>query len=124
MSELSEAISKAMDSTTNHAELIDRVIEQHARLLCSFCGVVTFNGTAVKGDQWTPEAKDAIVTHARTCEKRPEKALIAYAERLGESLQNMVDSPPCSDPDCCETAIKCEAARASAKAVLAEKPPC
>lgn len=38
--------------------------------------------------------------------------------RAREALWGVVENGPCSDPDCCDTAIRCEEARKAARSLL------
>jgi hypothetical protein len=51
-SPLAEAISEAIDGTTNYAETIDRVIRDNAEIRCIYCGDVSFRGLVNEGDRW------------------------------------------------------------------------
>jgi len=85
-SELAEAISEAIDSTTNHAELIDRVIAEHAEISCSYCNEVTFKGRAVDGSKWSDEARKAMTDHVLSCASRPEAKLLEKIAELEAAL--------------------------------------
>jgi len=43
-------------------------------------------------------------------------------EGLRRALESVIENGPCCDPDCCDTAIKCEEARNHAKEALAATP--
>jgi len=88
-SALAEAISEAIDSTSNHAELIDRVIAEHANILCSYCGKESFRGHAVVTQGWSDDARKAMTDHILSCPERPEAKLVAQIDTLKERVKEL-----------------------------------
>lgn len=75
MSELAELISEAIDATSNHVDVIDRVIAENAINTCVYCGEVSFKGFTVENGRWTSIAQQAMTNHVLSCSKRPEAKL-------------------------------------------------
>lgn len=98
-SELAEAISEAVDSTANYAELIDRVIAEHAELSCSYCREITFKGRAVDSEKWSDAARKAMTDHVLTCPARPEQKLLDLVSTLCDALEVAINTVECDSLD-------------------------
>jgi uncharacterized protein YbaR (Trm112 family) len=74
----------------------------------------------IKQRQETQKANaliDAEILATRTAQRDTALAKLA---KCREALKAVVENPPCSDPDCCESAISCEGARKLAIITLEE----
>lgn len=49
--------------------------------------------------------------------------LLARIKQLEDALREVVENEPCTDPDCCARARRCETARVKAAAALSPKTP-
>lgn len=103
LSNLATEISLFLENTTDHAEAIDRIIEAHSRVVCSYCGDATVESMAVKDGIWTTDAKDAMQAHLLACPQRPERKLIdaltaqsAAFDAFETALRQIAEHPHCS----------------------------
>jgi len=74
------------------------------------------------GEEWSLVESDFARTLERSLAERTEERDTALAKlaKCREALKAVVENPPCSDPDCCESAISCEGARKLAIITLEE----
>lgn len=86
-SELAEAISEAIDSTSNHAELVDRVIAENGEVSCIYCGKLSFKGLTLENGRWSSVASKVMADHILSCPNRPEAKLTERIRTLESACE-------------------------------------
>lgn len=90
-SHLAEMISEAVDSTSNHAELIDRVIAENGEVSCIYCGKLSFKGLTLENGRWSSVASKAMADHMLSCPNRPEAKLTERIRTLESACEAAVE---------------------------------